>query len=162
LLLLEYQDRARWDAAAIAAGGKLVIEALRGGRPGRFALQAAIAAVHGEARSYADTDWPQLLVLYDRLLVAWPSPVVELNRAVVLAMVSGPEAALADLARLEQDGRLDGYRYLPATKADLLRRLRRWTEAEQAYRCALELTENPAERAFLSRRIAEVTGQPNA
>src|SRR3984957_4641450 len=162
LLVLEDQDRARWDAAAIAAGGQLVMDALRGGRPGRFALQAAIAAVHGEAPSYAETDWPQLLVLYDRLLAAWPSPVVELNRAVVLAMVSGPEAALADLARLEQDGRLDSYRYLPATKADFFRRLGRWADAEQAYQCALELTDNPAERAFLSRRIAEVSGQPNA
>jgi RNA polymerase sigma-70 factor (ECF subfamily) len=162
LLLLEDQDRTQWDAAKIAAGGELVVEAVRGGRPGRFALQAAIAAVHAEAVSYQETDWPQLLVLYDRLLIAWPSPVVELNRAVVRAMVSGPQDALADLARLEQDGRLDGYHYLPAAKADLLRRLGRSTEAARAYQSALELTDNPAERAFLSRRIAEVSGQPNA
>ncbi len=158
LLLLDQQDRSRWDADKICGGAALVVEALRRGRPGRFALQAAIAAVHGEAPSYDLTDWPQLLVLYDRLLAAWPSPVVELNRAVVAAMVGGPAAALDDVARIEADGRLDGYRYLPATKADLLRRLGRRAEAEHAYRSALDLTENPAERAFLSRRIAEVSG----
>ncbi len=162
LLLLAEQDRSRWDAAKIAEGCALVVEAVRGGRPGRFALQAAIAAVHGEAPSYADTDWPQLLALYDRLLRAWPSPVVELNRAVVTAMVSGPRTALGEIVRIEQDGRLDGYHYLPATKADLLRRLGRNDEAAHAYRCALELTDNPAERAFLARRVAEVSGQPNA
>jgi RNA polymerase sigma-70 factor (ECF subfamily) len=154
--LLENQDRSLWDAAAIAEGGALVVEALRGGRPGRFALQAAIAAVHAEAPSYAATDWPQLLVLYDRLLRAWPSPVVALNRAVVTSMVEGPEAALEEVARLEQDGRLDGYRYLAATKADLLRRLGRHAEARQAYQDALDLSENAAERAFLARRIAEL------
>jgi RNA polymerase sigma-70 factor (ECF subfamily) len=162
LLLLEQQDRALWDRAGIAEGGALVVESLRGGRPGRFALQAAIAAVHGEAPSYDATDWPQLLVLYDRLLRAWPSPVVELNQAVVTAMVSGPAAALDAITRLERDGRLDGYHYLPATKADLLRRLGRSDDARLAYLAALELTQNPAERAFLARRIAEVSGQPMA
>jgi RNA polymerase sigma-70 factor (ECF subfamily) len=156
LQLLENQDRSRWDRAAIAEGGRLVIDALRGGRPGRFALQAAIAAVHAEAPSYADTDWPQLLVLYDRLLRAWTSPVVALNRAVVTSMVDGPAAALEEIATLEQDGRLDGYRYLPATKADLLRRLGRYPEARQSYEDALALTENDAERAFLEGRIAEM------
>jgi len=159
LLLLEQQDRSQWDGVQIAEGAALVIEALRcGGRPGRFALQAAIAAVHGEAPSYAATDWPQLLVLYDRLLLAWPSPVVALNRAVVISMVSGPQAALDELAELEEDGRLDGYHYLPAAKADLLRQLGRRAEARLAYQVALDLTENPAEQAFLSRRIAEVSG----
>ncbi len=157
LQLLEQQDRSRWDGAAISEGGALVTEALRGGRPGRFALQAAIAALHAEAPSYAATDWPQLLVLYDRLLRAWPSPVVALNRAVVTSMVSGPEAALGEIAALEQDGRLDGYRYLPATKADLLRRLDRRAEAWRSYQDALELTENAAERAFLAGRIAEMS-----
>jgi RNA polymerase sigma-70 factor (ECF subfamily) len=156
LQLLEDQDRSLWDAAAIAEGGALVVEALRGGRPGRFGLQAAIAAVHAESPSYAATDWPQLLVLYDRLLRAWPSPVVALNRAVVTSMISGPEAALEEIARLEQDGRLDGYRYLPATKADLLRRLGRRAEARRSYQEALELTGNAAERAFLARRIVEL------
>lgn len=160
LQLLENQDRSLWDGAAIAEGGALVVEALRGGRPGRFALQAAIAAVHAEAPSYAATDWPQLLVLYDRLLRAWPSPVVALNRAVVTSMVEGPAAALAEVARLEQDGRLDGYRYLQATKADLLRRLGRRAEARQSYQQALDLTENSAERRFLAGRIAEMS-QPD-
>jgi RNA polymerase sigma-70 factor, ECF subfamily len=157
LQLLEHQDRSLWDAAQIAEGGKLVVDALRCGRPGRFALQAAIAAVHAEAPSYAATDWPQLLVLYDRLLQAWPSPVVALNRAVVTSMVEGPQAALAEIAMLEQDGRLDGYRYLPATKADLLRRLNRRDEALRSYQDALALTENAAERAFLGGRIDEMS-----
>jgi RNA polymerase sigma-70 factor (ECF subfamily) len=159
LLLLEQQDRSRWDGAQIAEGATLVTDALRyGGRPGRFVLQAAIAAVHGEAPSYAATDWPQLLVLYDRLLLAWPSPVVALNRAVVISMVSGPQAALDELAGLEADGRLDDYHYLPAAKADLLRQLGRPAEALRAYESALELAENPAEQAFLAGRIAEVSG----
>ena len=156
LQLLEQQDRSLWDAAAIAEGCALVTDVLRGGRPGRFPLQAAIAAVHAEAPAYEATDWPQLLVLYDRLLRAWPSPVVALNRAVVVAMVYGPAAALDEIAALEQDGRLDGYRYLPAAKADLLRRLNRGDEARQSYQAALDLTENAAERAFLAGRIAEM------
>jgi RNA polymerase sigma-70 factor, ECF subfamily len=161
LLLLEQQDRSRWDGAQIGEGAALVTESLRcGGRPGRFALQAAIAAVHGEAPSYAETDWPQLLVLYDCLLRAWPSPVVALNRAVVISMVKGPQAALGELAVLEADGRLGGYHYLPAAKADLLRQLGRRAEALSAYQDALELAANPAERAFLSGRIAEVSGGP--
>jgi RNA polymerase sigma-70 factor, ECF subfamily len=155
LLLLEEQDRSRWDRAAIAEGSCLVVGALRGGRPGRFALQAAIAAVHAEAPSYAETDWPELLALYDELLRAWPSPVVALNRAVVLAMVAGPAAGLAQIARLEaEDERLSAYHYLPAAKADLLCRLGRDREAEQAYRAALELAGNEAERAFLTGRLA--------
>jgi RNA polymerase sigma-70 factor (ECF subfamily) len=162
LQLLEDQDRSVWDAAAIAEGCALVTDALRGGRPGRFALQAAIAAVHAEAPSYAATDWPQLLMLYDRLLRAWPSPVVALNRTVVVAMVSGPETALAEIAGLEQDGRLDGYRYLPAAKADLLRRLDRRDEARRSYQDALELTDNAAERAFLAGRIEEMSGPASA
>lgn len=157
LLLLEEQDRSRWDRAAIDEGAALVTGALRGGCPGRFALQAAIAALHAEAPSYAQTDWPQLLQLYRELLRAWPSPVVALNRAVVRAMVDGPEAALAEIAELERDGRLAGYRYLPAAKADLLRRLGRRPEAAQAYRAALDLADNSAERDFLTRRIGEVT-----
>jgi RNA polymerase sigma-70 factor (ECF subfamily) len=158
LLLLEEQDRSRWDRAAIEEGTRLVTEALRGGRPGRFALQAAIAAVHAEAPSYAETDWPQLLQLYGALLRAWPSPVVALNRAVVLAMVDGPAAGLAEMTDLERDGRLAGYRYLPAARADLLRRLGRFSDAAAAYRSALDLADNAAERAFLAGRIAEVCG----
>jgi RNA polymerase sigma-70 factor (ECF subfamily) len=159
LLLLAEQDRTRWDQAAIAEGTGLVLGALRGGRPGRFALQAAIAAVHAEAPSYEATDWRQLLGLYDELLKAWPSPVVALNRAVVLAMVAGPAAALAQIDELEaHDKRLAGYRYLPAAKADLLRREGRDQEAARAYQAALALAENDAERAFLAGRLAALGG----
>jgi RNA polymerase sigma-70 factor (ECF subfamily) len=155
LLLLAEQDRSRWDRAAIAEGAGLVVESLRGGRPGRFALQAAIAAVHAEAPAYDATDWPQILGLYDELLKAWPSPVVALNRAVVVAMVSGPAAGLAQIAELEaQDERLSGYRYLPAAKADLLRREGRDAEAARAYEAALALADNEAERAFLASRLS--------
>ena len=162
LLLLGEQDRSRWDRAAIAEGTGLVTCALRGrpGPPGRFLLQAAIAAVHAEAPSYADTDWRQLLRLYDELLNAWPTPVVALNRAVAHAMTDGPEAGLADIEAIERDGRLAGYRYLPAARADLLRRLGRQQDAAEAYRTALDLTENAAERAFLAGRIAEVSAAP--
>jgi RNA polymerase sigma-70 factor (ECF subfamily) len=173
LLLLEEQDRSQWDRAAIGEGTSLVTQALRGSsgpsgpsgpagsaRAGRFVLQAAIAAVHAEAPSYGETDWPQLLRLYDELLKAWPTPVVALNRAVVHAMVAGPEAGLADIDGIERDGRLAGYRYLPAARADLLRRLGRNEEAARAYRSALDLTTGEAERAFLARRIAEVSAGP--
>jgi len=153
LARLEDQDRAVWDRAAIAEADRLVVAALRAGAPGRFTLQAAIAALHGQAPSYADTDWPQILTLYDELLRIWPSPVVALNRAVVVAMVDGPTAALDEVEALERDDRLAGYRYLPATKADLLRRLGRHEEAADAYRAALALTDNAAERAFLVERL---------
>jgi RNA polymerase sigma-70 factor, ECF subfamily len=161
LLLLEEQDRSRWDRSAIAEGTSLVTGALRGrpGPPGRFLLQAAIAAVHAEAPSYADTDWPQLLRLYDELLRAWPTPVVALNRAVAHALADGPEAGLADIEAIERDGRLAGYRYLPAARADLLRRLGRRQDAAEAYQTALGLTENAAEQAFLAGRIAEIRGR---
>jgi RNA polymerase sigma-70 factor, ECF subfamily len=162
LLLLEEQDRRLWDSPAIAEGAGLVTEALRGraGRPGRFVLQAAIAAVHAEAPSYGETDWPQVLGLYDELMRAWPTPVVALNRAVAHAMVAGPAAGLADIEAIERGGRLAGYRYLPAAKADLLRRLGRAGDAARAYRAALDLTDNDAERSFLARRISEVSAGP--
>jgi RNA polymerase sigma-70 factor (ECF subfamily) len=154
LLLLEEQDRTRWDAVQIAGALALVRGALKGGRPGRFALQAAIAAVHTEAPTYADTDWRQLRVLYDLLLRAWPSPVVALNRAVVVAMSDGPAAALALVDDLAADPRLAAYHYLPATRADLLRRLDRPAEAATAYRAAIALCDNAVERAFLESRLA--------
>jgi RNA polymerase sigma-70 factor (ECF subfamily) len=157
LLLLEEQDRGRWDPAAIDEGTALVLAGLRAGRCGRFALQGAIAALHAEAPTFADTDWPQLLGVYDALLAVWPSPVVALNRAVALGMVAGWEAALAEVDQLEPH--LAGYRYLPATRADLLRRLGRDAEAAAAYGQALTLAENAAERAFLADRLAEVTGR---
>lgn len=158
IALIEEQDRSHWDQAAIKEGVELLMDALRGGRPGRFTLQAALAAVHAEAPSYAKTDWPELLGLYDVLLRAWPSPVVELNRVVPLAEVRGLDVALAEVERLEHDGRLHGYHYLPATKADLLRRLNRRDEAAEAYRRALGLAGNEAERQFLAARLESVTG----
>jgi RNA polymerase sigma-70 factor (ECF subfamily) len=157
LLLLEEQDRSQWDRSAIAEGVALVFDALRGGRPGRFGLQAAIAALHAEAPGYAETDWPQMVRLYDELLRVWPSPVVALNRSVAVAMVDGPAAALAEVDELERDGRLAGYRYLSATRADLLRRLGRDAEAVAAYRKALDLADNATEQAFLTARIEELS-----
>ncbi|HYU83353.1 MAG TPA: RNA polymerase sigma factor [Kribbellaceae bacterium] len=155
LLVLEDQDRSAWDRAAIDEGRRLVVDAFRTGRVGRYALQAAIASLHAEARSYATTDWRQVLGLYDELRKVWPSPVVALNRAVAVSMVRGPDAALGEIEILERDGRLAGYRYLPAVRADLLRRLGRHREAATAYRAALDLAENDAERTFLATRLAE-------
>ncbi|GAB3463741.1 RNA polymerase sigma factor [Actinophytocola sediminis] len=155
LLLLEEQNRSLWDREAIEEGHQLVVRALRGGPPGRFALQAAIAALHATAPSYAETDWGQLLIIYDELLKVWPSPVVALNRTVVLAMVDGLGPALAEIELLEGNKDLAGFHYLPAVKADFLRRLERYAEAGAAYQQALDLTDNDAERAFLTGRIAE-------
>ncbi|MDP9221042.1 MAG: RNA polymerase sigma factor, partial [Actinomycetota bacterium] len=159
LVLLEDQDRSRWDREQIDQGHQLVVAALRGGRPGRFALQAAIAALHGRSPSWEETDWTQILAIYDLLVVAWPSPVVALNRAVALSMVHGPQRALDEVAVIEHGGRLAAYHYLPAAKADFLRRLGRADEARVAYREALDLVGNEAERAFLERRLAEL-GRP--
>jgi RNA polymerase sigma-70 factor (ECF subfamily) len=153
LLLLDEQDRSQWNRAAIEEGCALVVDAIRGTRPGRFTLQAAIAALHDEAPSYELTDWPQIWQLYGRLQRVWPTPVVALNRAVAFAMVQGPAAALAEIDLLEHDGRLAGYHYLPATKADLLRRLDRRDEAAVAYRQAIEWCDNEPERAFLTARL---------
>jgi RNA polymerase sigma-70 factor, ECF subfamily len=159
ILLLSEQDRSRWDHAAIAEGAALAGAAMRGITRGRFAIQAAIAAVHAQAPSYEQTDWRRLLTCYDELLRAWPSPVVELNRAVAVAMLDGPAAGLAEIARLEADEKLSGYRYLPAAKADLLRRAGRYSEAAASYEAAIGLTENEAERSFLTARLAEVGRQ---
>ncbi len=160
LILLEDQDRSRWDADSIREGQSLVRTALRGGRPGRFALQAAIAAVHAEAFRWADTDWRQIVGLYDLLLAAWPSPVVALNRAVAVAMVDGPAAGLAEVSRLEQEPVLTGYRYLHSTRAELLRRLGRDAEAVEAYRVALAGIAAGAERTFLLERLATLGVHP--
>jgi RNA polymerase sigma-70 factor (ECF subfamily) len=156
LLRLEEQDRSQWDRIAIAEAQALIVDGLRGGRPGRYVLQAAIAAVYTEAPAYDQTNWPQIVTLYDALLEVWPSPVVALNRAVAVAMVAGPSVALAQVEELERDGRLAGYHYLPAVKADLLRRLGRTAEAATASREALELTINQAEREFLTRQLADL------
>jgi RNA polymerase sigma-70 factor, ECF subfamily len=156
LVLLEDQDRSRWDHVAIEQCRVMVLEALRGGRPGRFVIQAAIAALHAEAPHFADTDWEQVVDLYDLLLEAWPSPVVALNRIVAVGFRSGPEAGLAALDQLEAEaGRaLSTYHYLPAARADFLRRLGREEAAAASYRRALVLVENDVERAFLERRLA--------
>ncbi|MFF4615983.1 RNA polymerase sigma factor [Nonomuraea jabiensis] len=154
LLRLEDQDRSLWDRSAMSEAHDLIVDGLRGGRPGRYVLQAAIASLYAEAPSYDQTDWPQIVTLYDELLSVWPSPVVALNRTVAVSMVSGPARALEEVAELEKDGRLARYQYLPAIKADLLRRLGRWEEASIAYRQALELAGNDAEREFLAGRLA--------
>ncbi|WDZ88155.1 RNA polymerase sigma factor [Micromonospora cathayae] len=155
LLLLEEQDRSLWDLAAIEEGCRLVAEALRGGSPGRFTVQAAIAAEYVRAPTFAETDWERILAFYNYLLTLWPSPVVALNRAVALAMRSGPAAGLGEVERLESTGQLAGYRYLAATKADLLRRVGRHAEAVSTYQKAVQLADNDAERAFLVARMAE-------
>jgi RNA polymerase sigma-70 factor (ECF subfamily) len=152
LLRLAEQDRTRWDRERIAEADALIVGALRAGGSGRFLLQAAIAALHAQAPSSAETDWPQILELYDALLRVWPSPVVALNRAVALAEVDGPEAALRVIDELEG---LDGYRYLHSTRAELLSRMGRFAEAAAAYQAALAHTDNTAERAFLAERAAQ-------
>ena len=156
LVLLEDQDRARWDRARIGEGSALVERALRMRRPGPYQVQAAIAAVHDEAGSAAQTDWVQIALLYDRLSEFDPSPVVELNRAVAVAMVDGPARGLELLDGIEADGELADYHLLHAARADLLRRLDRRSEASVAYRRALDLAGNEAERSFLARRLTEV------
>lgn len=155
LAVLEEQDRRLWDRRQIAEALPLVEEALRGG-PGPFALQAAIAALHCQAERAEDTDWPQILSLYDLLERSHPSSVVSLNRAVAVAMVHGPQAGLAIVDALAEAGLLDGYHLLHAARADLLRRLERLTEAADSYRRALELATNESERRFLGRRLREV------
>ena len=156
LLRLADQDRSRWDQAAIAEAHDLIIGVLRGGQPGRYVLQAAIASLYAEAPSYDQIDWPQIVTLYDRLLEIWPSPVVALNRVVPLAEVAGPAAALAEVDTLAASGQLDSYQYLPAVQADLLVRLGRPADAATAYRRALDLTGNEAEREFLAQRLASL------
>ncbi len=156
LVRLEDQDRSRWDAARVEEGRSLTEQALRIGRVGPYQLQAAIAAVHDEAATAADTDWAQILGLYGVLQRVAPSPVVDLNRAVAVAQVAGPEAGLAAVDALAADPALADYRFLHSTRADFLRRLGRWAEAVDAYERARALTENGAERDFLGRRISEV------
>jgi RNA polymerase sigma-70 factor (ECF subfamily) len=156
LLLLAEQDRSRWDRAAIREGIALVQEALATRPPGRFALQAAIAAVHAEAPSWNDTDWQEIVALYGVLGQVWPSPVVALNRAVALGFACGADAGLAALDALAGEPQLAGYSYLPAARADFLRRLGRVPEARLAYRTALDLTGNTVERAFLTGRLREL------
>ncbi|GIF70806.1 RNA polymerase subunit sigma-24 [Asanoa siamensis] len=153
LVLLDDQDRSLWTLDKITEGRRLVVDALTGGPPGPYALQAAIAAVHDDAASVSTTDWPQVVALYDVLRAVAPSPLVELNRAVAVAMVDGPEAGLALLDALAADRHLAGYHLLPAARADLLRRLGRTGEAADAYESALALVGNEPERDYLARRL---------
>jgi RNA polymerase sigma-70 factor, ECF subfamily len=150
LVLLEDQDRSQWDRGQIEEGRALVVSALTGGSPGPYALQAAIAAVHDEAATVETTDWTQIVGLYDVLRQTAPSPVVELNRAVAVAMVRGPVAGLEILDDLAGAG-LDQYHLLHAARGRLLDQLGRYREAASAYRSALEFVGNDPERAFLTR-----------
>jgi RNA polymerase sigma factor (sigma-70 family) len=154
LLLLAEQDRSRWDSRAITEGSALVREALRCRPPGRYALQAAIAAVHADAPSWDSTDWNEIVALYDVLTKIWPSPVVALNRAAAVGLARGPAAGLAELDALGDEPQLAGYGYLPAARAEFLHRLGRADEARVAYEEALLLTENVVERQFLLERLA--------
>ena len=161
LIPLEEQDRSRWQRDEIAEGVAILEAALRRRRRGPYQLQAAIAALHAEAERAEATDWEQIAALYAGLLSEQPSPVVELNAAVALAMARGPEQGLAWIERLEQGGELAGYHLLPAARADLLRRLGRPKEAAASYRAALALVRSPAERLYLERRLAAcASGEP--
>jgi RNA polymerase sigma factor (sigma-70 family) len=156
LVLLAEQDRKRWDRQAINEGIALVREALVRRPPGRFALMAAIAAVHTEAPTWQETDWREVVALYDLLVQIWPSPVVALNRAVAVGFADGPDVGLAALDALAAEPQLAGYGYLAAARADFLRRLGRAAEARASYEEALLLTENTIERDFLAGRLRQL------
>jgi RNA polymerase sigma-70 factor (ECF subfamily) len=156
LILLEEQDRGRWDQRQIGEALPLVAEALRTAGP--FALQAAIAAEHCRAPRAEETDWPRIVRLYDLLERVQPSPIVSLNRAVAIAMAEGPQAGLALIDELVKAGALDDYHLLHAARADLLRRIGSVPEAANSYERALELATNESERRFLRRRLAEISG----
>jgi RNA polymerase sigma-70 factor (ECF subfamily) len=156
LVLLEKQDRSLWNRELIEEGTALAEQALASRRIGPYCLQAAIAAVHAEAPEAASTDWAQIVGLYDVLLRLEPSPVIELNRAVAVAMRDGPEAGLALVDALLARGELEEYRLAHAARADLCRRLGRRAEACSAYRRALELSRLEPERQFLERRLADL------
>ena len=154
LVLLEDQDRSRWDHEAIDEGSSVLERAAALGRPGPYQLQAAIAALHDRAPRPEDTDWPQIATIYAALARLQPSPVVELNRGVAVAMADGPAAGLAAIEPLASN--LDAYHLFHATRADLFRRLGRTSEARAAYARARDLATNPRERAFLERRIGDL------
>ena len=160
LVLLEDQDRSRWNQALIAEALPLVEEGLREA-PGPFGLQAAIAALHCQASRADQTDWPQIVRLYELLEQVQPSPIVSLNRAAAVAMVGGPRAGLALIDTLAKGGALERYHLLHAARADLLRRLGSWQAAADAYERALSLVTNEAERRFLERRLREVRSPPS-
>jgi RNA polymerase sigma-70 factor (ECF subfamily) len=154
LVLLEDQDRARWDQEMIDEGLALIDTAVEIRRPGPYQVQAAIAALHARAPRPEDTDWPQIATLYRGLKAMWPSPVIELNRAVAIAMADGPDAGLALMEPLADE--LDRYHLFHAARADLLRRSGRIAEAKAAYRKALALVTNPVERRFLMQRVSQL------
>ncbi|MPZ85184.1 MAG: sigma-70 family RNA polymerase sigma factor [Actinophytocola sp.] len=156
LVTLEHQDRSQWDKAEIAEGVEQLELALRHGRIAPYQLQAAVAACHATARDSADTDWKHIAELYEQLTRLVPSPVVELNRAVAVGMAEGPAAGLALVEALAESGELDGYHLLPATRADLLRRLNRNADAVEAYQEAIKLAGTDTERRYLDRRLAEI------
>jgi RNA polymerase sigma-70 factor (ECF subfamily) len=160
LVVREEQDRGRWNREQIAEALKLVAEALSGS-PGPFALEAAIAAEHCKAARAEDTDWPRIVRLYDLLQQLLPSPVVALNRAVAIAMASGPRTALPIMDELAATGELEDYHLLHAARADMLRRLGSNEEAAQSYELALNLVTNESERRFLERRLRDVRAAIN-
>ena len=159
IVLLQHQNRSRWNHDQIAEALPLVDEALRGDA-GPYALQAAIAAVHCKAARSEDTNWREIVQLYDRLERVEPSPVISLNRAVAIAMAEGPDAALAIINRLSDDGDLENYHLLHAVRADLLRRIGSRNEAAKSYLRAIELVTNEQERSYLQQRLREVEGGP--
>jgi RNA polymerase sigma-70 factor (ECF subfamily) len=156
LILLEHQDRSLWNREQIAEGLALLEKALKSRRFGSYTLQAAIAAVHAEAESVAATDWRQIVALYDQLLRIQPSPVVQLNRAVAIAMCDGPEAGLAHIDAVLEQGELANYYLAHSARADLCRRLGRIPEARASYEKALALARQEPERRFLVRRLEEL------
>ncbi len=156
LVTMEEQDRGLWDRAEIAEGLELVERALRGGGPGPYSLQAAIAALHAEAARAEETDWRQIAALYAKLFEANPSAVIALNYAVAVAMSEGLEEGLRRIEDLKAAGELERYYLFHAARADLLRRLKRFEEAAESYRRALGLATNPVERDFLTRRLGEI------
>jgi RNA polymerase sigma-70 factor (ECF subfamily) len=160
VVLLEQQDRSRWDRTMIEEGLGLVRNALTRATPGPYLLQAAIAASHAEAASFEETDWPRIVALYDLLLERVPSPVVQLNRAVAVAMRDGPGAGLEVIDALLDDGRLERFHLLHSARAELFRRMGRRKEAEEAYRHALTLEQTDPERRYLEGRLAELRSTP--
>jgi RNA polymerase sigma-70 factor (ECF subfamily) len=156
LILLENQDRALWNREQIAEGVALLEKALKSRRFGAYTLQAAIAAVHAEAESVAATDWRQIVAIYDQLVRMQPSPVVQLNRAVAIAMHDGPEVGLAQIDAVLEQGELENYYLAYSARADMCRRLGRTAEARSSYEKALALTQQEPERRFLARRLAEL------
>jgi RNA polymerase sigma-70 factor (ECF subfamily) len=159
LVLLEDQDRSRWDRAEIDEGLALLDRAIALRQPGPYQLQAAISALHAQARTAAETDWPQIAALYEKLVEFNPTPVIRLNHAVAVSMARGPLVGLITLDKLQLDDELKDYHWFHAARADLLRRAGYFAEAQTAYARALTLCHNRAERAYLSRRLAEVSGQ---